>query len=64
MEDTPHRLRAAVRCVEKETWMDLPDKVSFIQMLQRDKSAVSVYASLENEELRREWIKAQLLRPL
>jgi hypothetical protein len=40
--------------------MDVPDKLALIKLFQQNKSAVDIYAALEDEELRVEWIKDQI----
>ncbi|KAJ7681730.1 hypothetical protein B0H17DRAFT_1138164 [Mycena rosella] len=55
---TPARLRSAIERAQKlETWMDKSKLVELLEVLEDKKSAVDVYNSLDDEELRIMWVK-------
>ncbi|KAJ7602733.1 hypothetical protein FB45DRAFT_1046615 [Roridomyces roridus] len=61
LPSTPARLQAAIKRAQKlETWLDKPQLVSLFEILEGNKSAVDVYASLDDEELRVMWVRRKV----
>ncbi|KAG6819327.1 hypothetical protein H0H93_012870 [Arthromyces matolae] len=62
LEATPRRKqKAIIRAQRLETgWLSDKEMVSFIGLLERDIAAVDSYEVLENDSLRKEWIRRKL----
>ncbi|KAJ7651902.1 hypothetical protein B0H17DRAFT_1147498 [Mycena rosella] len=58
---TPAHLKSAIERAQKlETWLDKPKLVELLEVLEDKKSAVDVYNSLDDEDLRIMWVKRKV----
>ncbi|KAJ7604324.1 hypothetical protein B0H17DRAFT_1154525 [Mycena rosella] len=58
---TPAHLESAIERAQKlETWLDKPKLVELLEVLEDKKSAVDVYNSLDDEDLRIMWVKRKV----
>ncbi|KAG6870927.1 hypothetical protein C0992_001412 [Termitomyces sp. T32_za158] len=51
---------AAIKQAEKETWLSLHDRLTFVKILEKDNTVVDSYLAIEDEEFRRVWVQDKI----
>lgn len=62
LQPTPLRRNAAITYAQKNEkhWLTSRDMVAFIDYLRRDATAADVYMVLDEEDIRKDWVRTQL----
>ena len=63
VDGTPQRRTRAILRAQEEHWLLIPERVSLINLLRQNTANVDTYLALTNDEIRKEWVKDQILFP-
>ena len=63
VDGTPQCRTCAILHAQEEHWLLIPECVSLINLLRQNMANVDTYLALTNDEIRKEWVKDQILFP-